>query len=131
MEYKLIIDGRLPNLNDYLQAERQTYRRGGKFTTKGNELKKESQEYIIWHIRSQLRDVKIDNPVVLEYKFFEKNKRRDLDNISAYAHKVIQDSLVLAGTIKNDGWQNIKGYKDEFYVDKERPRIEVTLKVVR
>lgn len=130
MTYKLIIDGTLPNLNDYLKAERQTFRKGGKFTTKGNELKRDTQEVIIWTIRQQLRGLHIDKPVILKYDFYEPNKRRDLDNISAFAHKVVQDSLVLAGVLKNDGWKEILGYVDQFYCDRENPRIEVTIKEV-
>ena len=127
MTYKLIIDGTLPNLNDYLKAERQTFRKGGKFTTKGNELKKDTQELIIWAIRQQLRGVHITKPIILKYDFYEPNKKRDLDNISAFAHKTVQDSLVLAGIIDNDGWKNIAGYVDQFYLDGESPRIEILL----
>ena len=127
MTYKLIIDGRLACLNDYLKAERQTFRKGGNFTTKGNELKKDTQEVIIWTIRQQLRGVHIEMPITLEYSFYEPNRKRDLDNISSFAHKVIQDSLVLAGVIKNDGWKNIKGFTDKFYCNRENPRIEILL----
>lgn len=127
MEHKLIIDGTLPNLNDYLKAERQTFRKGGKFTTKGNELKQNTQDLIIWQIRQQLRGLHINNPVLLKYDFFEPNRKRDLDNISAFAHKVVQDSLVLAEVLKNDGWKEITGYIDQFYLDKNNPRIEVTI----
>ena len=130
MEYKLIIQGRLDGLNDYLAAERVTCRIGGKFTTKGNVMKQSTQTMIIWLIRQQLKNVNINKQIVLKYKFFEPNKKRDLDNISAFAHKVIQDSLVLAKIISNDGWKNIKGFSDEFYVDKEKPRIEVILEEV-
>ena len=127
MTYKLTIDGRLADLNDYLKAERQTYRNGKFFTTKGNELKKDTQEVVIWSIRQQLRGIHITNPIILKYDFYEPNKKRDLDNVSAFAHKTIQDSLVLAGIIDNDGWKHIIGYVDQFYCDKENPRIEVTI----
>lgn len=130
MTYKLVIKGTLPNLNDYLQAERQTFRRGGKFTTKGNELKQTNQDLVIWAIRQQLRGIHIENQITLEYTFYEPNRRRDLDNISAFAHKVIQDALVVSGTIENDGWKNIKGFTDKFYIDKDNPRIEVILEEV-
>lgn len=125
--HKLIIDGTLPNLNDYLRAERITIRKHGKFTTKGNELKQENQEYVVWHIRQQLKGLHIDYPIVLKYSFYEKNKKRDLDNISAFAHKVIQDALVKAHIIDDDGWKNIKGYEDKFYIDNAKPRIEVEI----
>lgn len=127
MEHKLIIDGTLPNLNDYLKAERQTFRKGGMFTTKGNELKHDTQDLIIWQIRKQLKGLHINNPVILKYDFYEPNKKRDLDNISAFAHKVVQDSLVLAGVLNNDGWKEIISYIDQFYLDKENPRIELTI----
>ena len=127
MEHKFIIDGRLADLNDYLKAERQTYRKGGVFTTKGNELKRDTQDLIIWQIRQQLRGLHISNPVILKYDFYEPNKKRDLDNISSFAHKVIQDSLVLSGVLNNDGWKNIISFLDQFYCDRDNPRIEVTI----
>ena len=130
MTYKFTIPGTLPNLNNYLQAERLSYRHKGKFTTKGNEMKHESQDLIIWAIRSQLKGVKIKEPIELKYIFVEKNFKRDLDNIASYAMKVIQDSLVLSGVIQNDGWKNIIGFECYFEVDPEHPRIEVFIKEV-
>ena len=127
MQYKLIIPGTLPNLNDYLKAERQTYRAGGKFSTRGNDLKHDTQDLIIYQIRKQLKGVHIEKPVRLQYKFFEPNQKRDLDNVSAMVHKCLQDSLVLAGILDNDGWKNIRGFTDDFDVDKSKPRIEITI----
>ena len=130
MEYKLIIDGRLPCLNDYLKAERQTYRSGGGFTTKGNEMKKASQEVIIWRIRQQLRGVHIDRPIHISYTFAEKNMKRDKDNVASFGLKVIQDSLVLAGVIDNDGWKNIESFSCNFILDRENPRIIVLIQEI-
>lgn len=128
MQYKLIIDGTFADLNDYIKAERITMRQNGKIVnTKGNILKKESQEYIIWYIRKQLKGLTISKLVFLDYMYYEPNTKRDKDNVSGFFHKVFQDSLVLAGTLSNDGWKNIKGFKDDFDVDKNRPRIEVTI----
>ena len=120
MEYRLTILGRLPGFNEYTSANRTNPYKGGK-------MKKDAEEIIIWQIRQQLRGVHITNPIVLKYDFFEPNKKRDLDNISSFAHKVIQDSLVKTEVIKNDGWNEITGYIDQFYLDKENPRIEVTI----
>lgn len=50
-----------------------------------------------------------------------------MDNISGFAHKVIQDALVKAEILKNDGWQEITGYLDQFYCDPQNPRIEVAI----
>ena len=120
MEYRLTILGRLPGLNEYTQANRTNPHKGGK-------MKMDAEETIMWQIRRQLANLHISKPVILKYDFFEPNRKRDLDNISAFAHKVIQDSLVKTSVLVNDGWNEITGYIDQFYLDKENPRIEVTI----
>jgi Holliday junction resolvase RusA-like endonuclease len=67
------------------------------------------------------------HPVKLHFRFYEPNRKRDLDNISGFAHKVIQDALVSCGVLGGDGWKYITGYTDEFFVDKQNPRIEVEI----
>ena len=130
MDYDLVIKGTMPNLNDYLHGERIAIRKNGKFTTKGNVMKQENQRKVVSAVRSQLMGIHIENPVMIYYKFYEENRKRDLDNISAFAHKVIQDGLVKGGLIQNDGWKNIVGFSDEFFVDKENPRIEILIREV-
>nr|DAQ43732.1 MAG TPA: Endodeoxyribonuclease RusA [Caudoviricetes sp.] len=123
LEYLLIIPGRLDNLNDYISAERAN-------RYKGAQMKSRSEAVVINAIRQCLKRVKIDKPVYMEYRWYEKNKKRDLDNISSYGRKVIQDSLVYAHVLKNDGWKEITGFSDEFYVDAANPRIEVLIREV-
>ena len=123
MEYRLTIYGRLPGLNDMIEADRRDRRAG-------NRLKQESQETIRLYILRDLKHLKIEKPVELHYSFYEPNRRRDLDNISGYAHKVTQDALVASGVLKNDGWANIVGMKDSFFVDSRNPRIEVIMREV-
>lgn len=130
MEYKLIIPGRMPDLNDYLRGERIPVRRNGRCTTQGNALKQDSQKIVISNVRKQLLGVHINKGVEIDYMFYEPNMKRDLDNISSFAHKVIQDGLVKGGTLEDDGWKNIKGYSDKFYLDSENPRIEITIREV-
>lgn len=125
--HKFIYYGTLPNLNNYLQAERISYRKNGKMHTKGNDMKQECQMLISNAIRLQLKRLHISTPVHIEYVYYEPDKRRDLDNISATAHKFIQDALVKCGVLENDGWSCIKGFSDAFYIDKSKPRIEVEL----
>ena len=78
-------------------------------------------------IRTQLKRLTIKSPVQIKYCFYEPNRKRDLDNISGVAHKFIQDALVKCKVIENDGWNNITGFSDHFYVDRQNPRIEVTI----
>ena len=61
---------------------------------------------------------------------YEPDKRRDLDNVSAFGRKCIQDALVDTKVLQDDGWKNIVGFTDEFYVDKKNPRIEVDIEEV-
>ena len=123
MKYKFEINQRLPGLNDYTKECRTN-----KFA--GAQMKKKI-EYEIWlYIMQQLKGVSIKNPVFITFTWVEENGKRDLDNISAFAHKVIQDGLVKGGLLENDGWKNIVGFSDEFFVDKENPRIEIMIREV-
>lgn len=123
MEYSFTIDGRLPGLNELINADRRNVHAG-------NHMKQENQEAVQMYIFRDLRRLHIEDPVLLHYRFYEPNKKRDLDNISGFAHKIIQDALVSTGVLKNDGWANIAGMDDLFFVDSARPRIEVTIEVI-
>ena len=116
----LIIHGKLPGLNDLIDAERRHRQAGAK-------LKREAEEKIRLHIRQQLRGYRPKTPVTLYYYFYEPNRRRDLDNIASFAHKVVQDSLVKERILDNDGWEYVKAFYDSFHVDKEFPRIEIEI----
>ena len=115
----LVIDGQLPNLNDYTAACR-----GNKFN--GAKMKKDAEEIISHYIHLQLPNVHFDNKVQLHFRWYEPNKRRDLDNI-CFAKKFILDALVEAKIIKTDGWRGVAGFTDEFFLDTENPRIEVDI----
>ena len=119
MTYKLIIQGRLPCLNDYIKAMNSNRH-------VGNTLKQDTQNAIGWQINQQLRGVCITSKVKMHYTWIEPNMKRDLDGITI-GKKFIQDSLVNCGVLKNDGWANVGGFSDSFSVDKNNPRIEVLI----
>lgn len=125
-EYKVIIEGKFPSMNEFIDANRRSK---GKWN-KGNQLKQQSQDEISWQLLQQHRKLHIDKPVMLHYTFYEPNKKRDLDNISGYFHKVFQDALVHCGIIHNDSWQYIVGFSDEFLIDNKKPRIEIIIQEV-
>ncbi len=118
--YKVTVLGRFPSLNELISATNM-------HKQKGNQLKQKSQNEISYYILDQLRRVRIDKPVFIKYRFYEPNKKRDLDNISGYFHKVFQDALVNCRIIMNDNWYSIVGFSDEFFVDNKNPRIEVEI----
>lgn len=93
-------------------------------------MKSQNEAIVISAIRQCMRCVRIEKPVFMEYRWYEGNKRRDLDNISSFGRKVIQDSLVYAHVLKNDGWKEIHGFSDSFLIDEQNPRIEVLIREV-
>lgn len=123
MTYRFRIDGRLPGMNEFIEKQRTNRYVGAK-------LKREAQDVVAHYIQKHLPKVKIKKPVYITYHWYELNKRRDLDNIAGFGHKVIQDAMVECGLIKNDGWNEITGFRDYFYVDKQFPRIDVELREV-
>lgn len=123
MRYTLVIKGKLSNLNDYITACRTNH-------YKGASVKKKNENIVKCAIYEQLGRLRIKGMVYMEYRWYEPNRRRDLDNISSFGRKVIQDALVETRVLENDGWKNIVGFSDEFYTDTENPRIEVVIEEV-
>ena len=117
--YKIVIPGTLPGLNDYIDTERSNKYQAAK-------LKRQTEDMIVMCIWEQMPGVEISEPVHIVYHWYEPNKRRDKDNI-AFAKKFVQDALVKAGVISNDGWGEIVSFSDEFRVDKSNPRVEVVI----
>lgn len=121
LEYKFTIPGRLDGLNEYTSANRSNAYRGGR-------MKQKNENNIIAHIRRQLSGIgTITAPVLIYYRFYEKDRRRDNDNILSCAAKFVQDSLKAAWIIKDDNQKCIPHFYFDTFVDKENPRIEVTI----
>lgn len=120
---KLVIPGRLPGLNEYIEAERRN-------KYKAAQIKREAENIVMLCARQQLRGWKARGPVMMFYLWVEKDRRRDKDNVSGYGRKIIQDALVKAKFLKNDGWNDIEGFADDFAVDKGNPRIEIVIEEI-
>ena len=131
MTYKFTIPTKAkktPSLNDYIKSERVRIRtRGGKFLTKGAVMKSEWQQAIAVYILNELRGKKVEKPVVIHYQYYEENARRDIGNIHAPVQKFVEDALQDCGVIPNDNQKWVVGFTARFAIDKENPRIEVTL----
>jgi len=117
MKIKLIIPGELVDLNTYISAERRNRYAGAK-------IKQEMTDYIT--LLAKRLKTEIRTPVWITYHWYCKDKRKDKSNI-AFAKKFIEDGLVNAGVLKNDGWNDIEKFADEFYIDRENPRVEVEI----
>lgn len=119
MKQKIIIRGSLPGLNEYINAERTN-------RYKGAEMKRRA-ESIVLHAAGSLGKWRAEGPVYMVYHWYCTDRRRDKDNISSFGRKVIQDALVRAKILQNDGWKEIVGFEDRFYIDRKNPRIVVEI----
>lgn len=119
MTYTFYIPGRLPGMNEYSGAQRSN-------KYKGAAMKRGEQDRIVRLLKQQLQGVHIDTQVNIYYEFIEPNRKRDKDNISGFAEKVIQDALVEARVLDNDGWKNIGRIVKDYDVS-TMPYIKVTL----
>ena len=115
----LTIQGKLAGLNDYTRACRSNRYIGAK-------MKADAEAKITACIKQQIPNIHFDGAVELKFRWYEPNKKRDLDNV-CFAKKFILDALVSNKTIVADGWKGVIGFTDEFFVDKNNPRIEVEI----
>ena len=119
MKHKFVIRGKLPGLNEYINAERTN-------KYKGAQMKRQC-ESVVMHSARSLGKYRAEGPVYMIYHWYCEDRRKDKDNISSFGRKVIQDALVRAKILKNDGWNDIIGFEDIFYVDKKNPRVVVEI----
>ena len=115
------IQGRLDGLNAYVNACRTNPYKGAKCKRSNQKICRCSIPY---ELREKDREIRF--PVHVEITWYEKDRRRDPDNIAS-AKKYILDSLVEPGVFPDNGWKYVKGFTDNFEIDKKRPRIEVTI----
>jgi Holliday junction resolvase RusA-like endonuclease len=120
MQVKFTLPVTLPGLNQYQYACRSHF-------SKGAEMKKVNIMIVSAYLAQQCRNVHLTKKVRIDYIWYEPNMKRDFDNISSFGRKVIQDALVDNKIIDNDGWKNVVGFSDTFYLDRDNPRIEVTI----
>lgn len=116
---KFTIKGELTDLNKYIKALNSS--RWG-----GNNIKQEETHRVATEARlARLQPVQ-EYPVKITYRWYSKDERKDTDNV-AFAKKFVNDGLVAAGVLANDSRKYVCGFSDEFFIDKNNPRIEVEL----
>lgn len=119
---KFTIYGRLPGLNEYTTACRSNRYAGAK-------MKAQAEDLIGRHIEEQMVEA-IPGPVTINFNWIDPNSRRDLDNI-CFAKKFILDSLVYHKIIDSDARKTVQGFTDRFGIDKNNPRIEITIERIK
>ena len=87
MHYILMVKGKMNNMNDYIRALNTN-------RYKGADMKKDNESRVMQAIYEQFGRLRITRKVRMHYRWYEPDKRRDLDNVSAFGRKCIQDALV-------------------------------------
>lgn len=109
-----VINRKLPSLNEWWYSLASNKYMGAKF-------KREVEEDIGWYIKRALASGtlhKVEKPVVINFEYHEKTKRRDADNIAS-AKKFILDALVKQGILEDDSRKYVKGFYDKIVDDTE------------
>ena len=115
---KIVIEVKLPSLNEHDLANRINRYRGA-------QMKRSYTELVYWTVKAQKIPKVKTYPVVMTFTWYRRDKRTDPDNIS-FARKYILDGLVKAGVLENDGWGNISEFHDYFRKGKiNRVEIEI------
>ena len=113
------IPGTLPDLNTYINAERANKYAAAK-------MKKDAEKKIVLCIKQAKIKPVTNYPVTLVYFWCCPDKRVDKDN-RMFGQKFVLDSLVRAGILRNDGWDELNDPIHVFGVDKNNPRIVVKI----
>lgn len=116
---QFVLRSPLIGLNEYINLCRGNRYQAAK-------KKKEIEHSLITEILCQSRGKKISQQADFQFCWYMKNKMQDPDNI-CFAKKFILDSIVKAELMGNDGWKEVKGFQDEFFIDKLDPRVEVKI----
>jgi|TARA_R110000787_G_C13345302_1_gene438597 Holliday junction resolvase RusA-like endonuclease len=118
MTKTLTIPGRFPSLNEVLDVAKTHW-------TKYRDLKLQLTDSVDLTARSQKLH-RFKGKVRVDFYWYEENQRRDVDNIR-HGAKYILDGLVQGGFIQGDSQKYVVGLRDEFFVDKKNPRVEVAI----
>lgn len=102
------IKGKLPSLNEYIDACRRNRYAGAKM--------KQETETLVGYQLGALRPIKA--PVIIHFIWYEKTRRRDKDNVAA-AKKFVLDAMQRSGKLPNDNNRFIAGFTDSFVYGKE------------
>lgn len=115
MFQEFTIEGRFCGLNEFYRAHRHQQAK----------MKRDAEARVVEAARAAgLKPCK--GRVFYRVTWYEQNRRRDLDNV-AFGKKFIQDGLVKAGILENDSAEYVAGFSDHFELDRERPRVVVSI----
>lgn len=116
------IPGPLPGMNELIAAAKGTGGRGIGYSR----MKREWKD-VVQAIAQATKMPCFPGRVVMVWRWTERDRRRDPDNVAAGGRKLILDGLVAAGVLKGDGWRFVQSWTDRFDVDPARPGVHITI----
>lgn len=132
MTYKVVITNAkhtfpIKGLNELLNGRLYNFR-----TKKyHNPVKAENDKVCLRAIKKYMPNVHITKPIKCSYMIYAKDKRHDRGNIYTSVEKSFLDSLQAAKVISNDGWDDVLDGEFHTMIDKENPRVEVYIDVMK
>lgn len=111
MTASLWIPGPLPGLNDLIAAAK-----GAGGTGRAYARLKRAWTTTVWALAKRERLPRFERRVYAQFSWWERDRRRDLDNVAAGGRKLALDGLVKAGVLAGDGWKHVAGWTDDFFV---------------
>jgi Holliday junction resolvase RusA-like endonuclease len=115
---KFEIPGRLPGINEIIDAAKRGYRGYQPYA----DMKKNYGQMIQWLAKKMPQYEK----VIITITWYEPNAKRDIDNIMG-GQKFILDALVKEKVIPNDTQRYVNEIRHNFEVDRDNPRVEVEI----
>ena len=117
---RLFIGGPLPGMNELIDEAKKGKGKGNGYAR----LKKAWTDSIA--IVAKTSRLPRFERARLSFRWFERGRRRDPDNVAAGGRKLILDGLVVAKVLPGDGWAHVAGWTDSFEVG-PRAGVEVTI----
>ena len=114
-----------PSMNEYSRLCAQTWGTKGHRGTSANTLKAKMETTVRLHIRLN-KLVPMDSAFFF-LNYYENSRLRNKDNIAALAKKFLFDALQDQGILKNDGWKEIMGWHENFFVTPGTPGLHVEM----
>ena len=121
MTASVFIPGPLPGFNEIIAAAKSGRGKGNAYAR----MKKQWGE-TVWAFAKSARMKPVDGQASVLFVWFERDRRRDIDNVSAAA-KFVLDGLVKAGVLANDNQASVFSIEHHFVVDKKTPGVRVTV----
>ena len=119
MVQKFVMPGSLPGLNLLIAANRVNRYKGAK-------LKRDADMQVVAAIRKCHVGAVKKYPVEVRIWFYEKDKRRDIDNIYS-GGKYVLDALQETGILQGDGQKYVDRLRYGHHIDQKYPRVEVEI----